>query len=408
MPYRILLHRTLLFCKTLVFCSFLGNAQLISYTEERNGLKEPILTGADQTERYIPYISGKKVGLVVNPTSILGKNHLVDTLLNRGINLVKVFGPEHGFRGEADAGEKVKNGVDPKTKLPVISLYGKNKKPSPEQLADVDLIIFDIQDVGCRFYTYISTLTYVMEACAENGVELFILDRPNPNGNYVDGPILEEKYQSFVGLHPVPIVHGCTVGEYARMIIGEKWISKYDKLKMTIIPVKGWNHNLPYTLPVKPSPNLPNIQSVWLYPSLCLFEGTMVSVGRGTPHPFQVIGYPGMPEGTFSFTPLSVPGAKSPPYKDTLCRGFLLAEFSDNYIKDLRQLYLFWIIEAYRLCSNKEKFFNPYFESLAGTARLRKQIVEGKSDQEIHQSWQNELAVFKTKRKKYLLYTDFE
>ncbi len=408
MPFSKFQKLYLLFFCFSVFTTVHSEAQVLSYTEESGTLKEVIRTGADQTELYLPLLQGKKVGLVVNPTSIIGKQHLVDTLLKQRINILKVFGPEHGFRGEADAGEKVKSDVDPKTKLPTISLYGKNKKPSQEQLADLDVVVFDIQDVGCRFYTYISTLTYVMEACAEYGKELVVLDRPNPNGNFVDGPILEEKYKSFVGLHPVPIVHGCTIGEYAQMVKGEKWIAKAEQLKMTIIKVKGWNHTLPYTLPVKPSPNLPNMQAIWLYPSLCLFEGTMVSVGRGTDKPFQLIGYPKMPEGNYSFTPKSTAGAKSPPYKDTLCNGFLLAEFSENYIRDLRQLYLFWIVETYKLCMQKEKFFNSYFETLAGTAQLRKQIMEGKTDQEIHQSWQEGLASYKTKRKKYLLYTDFE
>jgi uncharacterized protein YbbC (DUF1343 family) len=408
MPFSKFYNLTLLFFFVFAFTVFDGEAQVLSYTEESGTLKEVIRTGADQTELYLPLLLGKKVGLVVNPTSVIGKNHLVDTLLKRGINIVKVFGPEHGFRGEADAGEKVKSDVDAKTKLPTISLYGKNKKPSQEQLADLEVVVFDIQDVGCRFYTYISTLTYVMEACAEYGKELLVLDRPNPNGNFVDGPILEEKYKSFVGLHPVPIVHGCTIGEYAQMVKGEKWIAKAEQLKLKVIKVKGWNHTLPYMLPVKPSPNLPNMQAIWLYPSLCLFEGTMVSVGRGTDKPFQLIGYPKMPEGNYTFTPQSLPGAKSPPYKDTLCNGFLLAEFSENYIRDLRQLYLFWIVETYKLCPQKEKFFNSYFETLVGTAQLRKQIREGKTDQEIHQTWQQGLASYKTKRKKYLLYTDFE
>jgi uncharacterized protein YbbC (DUF1343 family) len=408
MPFSKYYLLTLIFFLLLGLTAIDSNAQVLSYTEFSGTLKESIQTGADQTELYLPLLQGKKVGLVVNPTSVIGINHLVDTLLKREINIVKVFGPEHGFRGEADAGEKVKSDFDSKSKLPTISLYGKNKKPSQEQLADLDVVVFDIQDVGCRFYTYISTLTYVMEACAEYNKELIVLDRPNPNGNFVDGPILEEKYKSFVGLHPVPIVHGCTVGEYAQMVKGERWITKAEQLRMKIIKVKGWNHTIPYTLPVKPSPNLPNMQSIWLYPSLCLFEGTLVSVGRGTDKPFQLIGYPKMPEGNFSFKPQSLPGAKSPPYKDTLCTGFLLAEFSENYIRDLRQLYLYWIVESYKLCSQKEKFFNSYFETLAGTAQLRKQIMEGKTDQEIHQSWQEGLASYKTKRKKYLLYTDFE
>lgn len=396
------------FCSLLLGRTFDSYAQVFSYSEQGTPSNVSVRTGADQTWLYIPYLKGKKVGLVVNPTSVIGQTHLVDTLLQLGVKVVKVFGPEHGFRGNADAGEKVKTGIDQKTSLPVISLYGKNKKPSAEQLSDLDVVVFDIQDVGCRFYTYISTLTYVMEACAVNGKELLILDRPNPNGHFVDGPILEEKFKSFVGLHPVPIVHGCTIGEYAKMVVGENWIESAAQLKMKIIPVQGWNHRQFYSLPVKPSPNLPNMNAIWLYPSLCLFEGTVVSVGRGTDFPFQVMGYPGMPEGNYKFTPKSVEGAKNPPYLDTLCTGFRLDDFSENYVRDLKQIYLFWLTQTYATYHDKGHFFTSYFNTLAGTDQLKKQVMEGKTEEEIRQSWQVGLSSYKAKRKKYLLYTDFE
>ncbi len=382
--------------------------QVISYKEFEPGSGIYIRPGANNLKQYLPTLKGKSIAIVANQTSMVGKTHLVDTLIKLGIKIKKVFGPEHGFRGEADAGEKVNTGVDAKTKLPLISLYGKNKKPTNEQLSDVELVIFDIQDVGCRFYTYISTLTYTMEACAENGKELIVLDRPNPNGHYVDGPILESEFQSFVGLHPVPIVHGCTVGEYAQMVKGQGWIKNASTLKLTVVAVEGWNHKLSYSLPVRPSPNLPNDKAVWLYPSLCLFEGTTLSVGRGTNKPFQCIGYPKMPDGKYTFTPRSLPGAKSPPYLDTICNGFLLEDFAENYLHDLGQLYLFWLLESYKTYPKKELFFTSFFEKLAGTANLRIQIIDGKSEEEIRKSWQKDLKDFKTIRKKYLLYPDFE
>lgn len=348
---------------------------------------------------YLPLLQDKNVALIVNQTSLVGNTHIVDTLLSRGVKIKKVFAPEHGFRGEADAGEHIQNAVDTKTSLPIISLYGKNKKPSAEQLADIDLVIFDIQDVGARFYTYISTMHYAMEACAENNKAFLVLDRPNPNGHYVDGPILEPAYQSFVGMHPIPVVHGLTVGELALMINGEQWLENAVTCDLQVITAKNYAHNDTYILPVRPSPNLPNQQSIALYPSICFFEGTPVSLGRGTPFPFQAIGYPDPKFGDFTFTPVSTPGAKNPPLQNQLCYG-----------KDLRKVAvkpgidLSYLIEFYRKSTDKEKFFTSFFNLLAGTDQLRKQIVQGMSEAEIKQTWQKPLDDYKSMRKKYMLY----
>ncbi|MBR0570997.1 DUF1343 domain-containing protein [Microvirga sp. STS03] len=364
---------------------------------------KPLQTGAEQLDLYLPKLQGKRVGMVVNQTSIVGESHLVDTLLSRGVKITTIFAPEHGFRGEADAGAYVKDAKDTKTGLPIISLYGKNKKPLPEQLTNVDVLIFDIQDVGARFYTYISTMHYVMEAAAEQNKEVLILDRPNPNGNYIDGPVLEPEHRSFVGMHPIPIVHGLTVGELANMINGEKWLEGQRQAKITVIPVANYNHSLPYSLPVKPSPNLPNQQAIILYPSLCLFEGTNVSVGRGTPTPFQVIGSPNYKFKDFSFTPVSTPGATEPPYKNQVCYGKNLTDPATA-----QPFTLAYLIDFYKNSAQQDKFFNNFFENLAGTSELRKQIVAGKTEAEIRASWEPALANYKTLRKKYLLYPDAE
>jgi uncharacterized protein YbbC (DUF1343 family) len=362
--------------------------------------------GAKRLGEYLPLIRGKKIALVANQTSMIGKTHLVDTLRSLKMNIQRVFAPEHGFRGEADAGEHVASAVDKKTGIPLVSLYGDNKKPSPAQLAGVDLVLFDIQDVGARFYTYISTLSYVMEACAELNIPVIILDRPNPNGHYVDGPVLEPAFSSFVGLHPVPIVHGMTMGEYAQMVNGEGWLKNKVKCKLTIIRCTGWAHNEYYQIPIPPSPNLGNMNAIYLYPSLCLFEGTIVSVGRGTTKPFQVIGYPGLKEGKFSFTPKSGPGSKHPPYENKVCYGFDLSAFGESFIRDSKMIYLFWLVSTYKSAVDKNGFFTPFFEKLAGTDKLRKQIIAGKTEEEIRASWKPGLEAFKTIRKKYLLYPD--
>jgi uncharacterized protein YbbC (DUF1343 family) len=362
-------------------------------------------------DEYLPLLKGKQVALVVNQTSLVHHTHLLDTLLSLHVNVKKIFAPEHGFRGNQSAGQNIDNSIDPKSGLPVVSLYGKKKKPQKEDLQDVDMLIYDIQDVGVRFYTYISTLHYVMEACAENDKDLLVLDRPDPNGHYVDGPVLEKQFTSFVGMDPVPIVYGMTVGEYAQMLNGEGWLSNGEKCRLKVIPVLGYEHDMQYALPVPPSPNLPTYESVLLYPSLGLFEGTDVSVGRGTDWPFEVIGKPDFKPGNFQFIPHSIPGkAEDPPYKDKLCNGFKLTKFCDDYIRTSKELYLYWITGFYKNSTEKEKehFFTPFFDKLAGTAELKKQIQQDLSPDKIRASWKPGIDQFKKIRKKYLMYRDFE
>lgn len=363
-----------------------------------------VVTGAERTEQYLPLIKGKRIGLVVNQTSIVGtgQKHLLDTLLSLHINVVKVFAPEHGFRGRADAGETVKDGKDSRTGTPIVSLYGNNKKPTAAQLKDIDLVLFDIQDVGARFYTYISTMYYMMEACAENKKEIIVLDRPNPC-DYVDGPILKPAYKSFVGMLPIPLLHGCTVGELAQMINGEGWMTSKEKAcSLTVIPVKGWQHGQPYDLPVKPSPNLPNAQSIRLYASLCPFEATRISVGRGTEIPFQVLGAPDKKYGSFTFTPRSLPGFdKNPMHKDQTCYGEDLRTATDA-----NGFTLHYFLRFYRLSGENAGFFSRprWFDLLMGTDSVRKAILKGESENEIRKSWQKELQSYQEMRSKYLLY----
>ena len=365
---------------------------------------------AENMEAWLPELQGKRVAVVVNHTSLVGKTHLLDTLLKSGIRVEKIFAPEHGFRGVADAGEQVQDGKDTATGLPLISLYGNKKKPGPEDLKNTDLVVFDIQDVGARFYTYISTMSYVMEACAENGVPLLILDRPNPNGHYVDGPVMDKKYSSFVGLHEVPVIHGMTVGEYARMVNGEGWLANGVKCQLGVIPCTGYDHRTFYELPVKPSPNLPNLHAIYLYPSLCFFEGTNISVGRGTNKQFQVVGAPGYKIGGYQFTPGPMEGAKDPPLSGKLCRGYDLSILEISDLQERKSLDLGYLIEFYQQAPDKRLFFlkNNFFDKLAGGPQLRQQIVEGKNEAEIRETWQPGLEKFKTIRKKYLLYPDYE
>ena len=363
--------------------------------------------GAERLDLYLPNLRGSRgVALLVNQTSMVGHTHLVDTLLGLGVKVAKIFAPEHGFRGSADAGEKVRDGKDLQTGLPIVSLYGSSRKPTSKDLEGIDVVVFDIQDVGARFYTYISSMHYVMEACAEQGVRFLVLDRPNPNGHYVDGPILQEKYQSFVGMHPVPIVHGMTVGEYAGMINGEGWLANGAKCELTVVPCAGYTHLTPYELPVAPSPNLPNMRAIYLYPSICFFEGTVASEGRGTPHQFQVYGHPDYPEGDYSFTPVSMPGAKYPKLEGQLCRGYSLVGRPPDSIRSEAKINLSYLINFYREFPDKDDFFlkNLFFDKLAGGPQLRRQIVAGKTEAEIRETWQEGLEAFREVRQKYLLY----
>ena len=358
-----------------------------------------LVIGAEQLPVMLPQLAGKRVGLVVNRTSFVGKTHLADSLKSLGINIVRIFGPEHGFRGNAADGEIVNDSLDVKTGIPIVSLYGKTKKPTAKQLSDIDVMVFDIQDVGARFYTYIGTMHYVMEACAENKKKLIILDRPNPNA-FVDGPMNEKPLQSFVAMHAIPMTHGMTVGELARMINGEGWLAGKVQCEIEIIPLKNWKHDDAYALPIGPSPNLPNNQAIRLYPSICLFEGTVISLGRGTPFPFQALGSPELKTMSFQFTPVTIKGvAVNPPQENKLCYGIDLRNVPVERRIDLK--YLLMIYNAY---PDKEKFFIPYFDILAGTPTLKQQIKSGLTEEQIRASWKPELDAFKIKREKYLLY----
>lgn len=386
-----------------------------------------VITGAERIQVYLPMLKGKSVAVFANQTSMVKNTHLVDTLLSSGIKVVKIFGPEHGFRGDADAGEHVGNAKDKKTGIPVISLYGKHQKPTPEDVKDVDVLIFDIQDVGVRFYTFISSLQYYMEAALENHKPLLILDRPNPNGFYVDGPVLDMNFKSFVGMQPIPIVYGMTIGEYALMLAGENMLSKEANainaynittkptadtpFHIQVIKCKNYDHNTKYILPVMPSPNLKEMQSIYLYPSTCFFEGTVLSEGRGTDKPFQYFGHPALPKNLFAFTPQPNAGAKSSKCFGQICYGWNLSGSNEEVLKKVdNKIQLKYLIEAYTLFPGKDTFFlkNNFINKLAGNDQLKQQIKDGKTEAEIKKSWQPALTAFKAIRKKYLLYTDFE
>lgn len=412
--------------KTLVLICliFLGVfSQYYSQTANKEGFK----TGADQPEKYLSLLKNKKVAVVTNQTGLVTRAKyinvkqnnstggakgikidtlsIVDFLVENNINVKSIFAPEHGFRGDADAGEKVKNGVDVKTGIPIVSLYGNNKKPKPEQLKGIDVVVFDIQDVGVRFYTYISTLTYLMEAAAENNVEIMVLDRPNPHDGYIDGPVLKKKWESFVGMHEVPVVYGLTIGEYGKMVNGEKWLKNGVQAKYTLIEMKNYHKKKRYAILDKPSPNLPNDRSINLYPSLCFFEGTQVSVGRGTDLPFQVYGSPWTKDLPYQFTPKPNFGAKDPFLNGKLCYGENLSEYSKN----LREINLEWLIKAYKNYKNPQQDFflkNLFFDTLAGSDELRKQIISGRSEKEIKSSWKADLEKFSKIRSKYIVYKD--
>lgn len=385
-------------------------------------------TGAENMGQYLHLLKGKGVAIFANQTSVVGKTHLVDTLRKLGVNIKVIFGPEHGFRGTADAGEKIGNYKDEKTGIQVISLYGSKRKPSKEDLKDVDVMLFDIQDVGVRFYTFISSLEYYLEAAIENGKHLIVLDRPNPNGHYVDGPVLEPAYKSFVGMQPIPVVYGMTMGEYIQMIYGEEWFNKdvykwrnskdAGEFALTVVSCNNYTHSTKYELPVAPSPNLPNIQSIWLYPSTCFFEGTVLSEGRGTNKQFQIFGHPSLPKNLISFTPRSMEGAKTPKLQDKLCYGWDLSGTKEEVQKTVNnKVQLKWLIDAYKFFPDKNEFFltaksgkpeDFFFNKLAGNSTLMQQIKDGKTEEEIRKSWEPALKKFKAIRKRYLIYKDFE
>lgn len=399
----------LVFAAGLSFC----NQSFKSAPKITGPSPKGLQTGAEQTEKYLPYLKGKRVAMMANPTSIIGNTHLVDSLQKLGVNIVKVFGPEHGFRGNASAGTHVADETDPVTKIPVISLYGKKNKPSKEDLADVDILIYDLQDVGCRFYTNINALVRLMEACQENGKEMLILDRPNPNGYLVDGPILDMKYKSGIGMFPIPMSHGLTVGEFAQMANGEGWLKDKVKCKITIIPVANYDHDMPYTLPVKPSPNLNTQQAIMLYPSTCMFEGVYVNHGRGTYYPFTVLGSPELKgKFEFSYTPTGIKGmAETPLFMNEVCYGLDLRNYDIEKLRKSKQINLQWIMELYKAHPYKEKFFDNKLskemgtiERLIGSGLFRQQIIDGKSEKEIRDSWEPGLSEYKKMRKKYLLY----
>ncbi|WP_026629051.1 exo-beta-N-acetylmuramidase NamZ family protein [Dyadobacter alkalitolerans] len=404
-----------------VFISFLmllamrcmeSNAQTASPKQNKPD-KGGIITGADQTDKYLQYLKGIRIGLVANQSSLIGNKSSVDSLLSLGVNIVKVFGPEHGFRGNASNGAVVNNEVDAKTGIPIISLYGKNEKPKKEQLADVDLMVFDIQDVGCRYYTNINTLEYVMEACAENNKELLILDRPNPNAYVVDGPVMtDDRFKSAIGIHYIPMTHGMTIGEFAQYLNGEGYLK--EKCRLKIIKVANYDHDQPYTLPINPSPNLNTQQAVMLFPSLCMFEGTAINEGRGTLMPFTILGAPALKgQYAFSYKPVSIPGmSERPSHKDSVCYGLDLRTYDVDNLRASRQINLAWLIELYNAYPDKARFFSPgranqdisAFDLRIGTDTLRKQIIAGMSEADIRKSWEPGLQKFKTIRAKYLLY----
>ncbi len=405
-PWSIFMTLKKLTNKSLIIFTFLFLVSTVLIAGE-------IQTGAERTSDYLPYLKNKRVGIVANQTTIIGGKNLVDSLLALGVNVKKVLCPEHGFRGEASAGEIIENDTDAVTRLPIISIYRSDtrterNKPTPSDLEGLDILLFDLQDVGMRFFTNISTLHYVMEACAENNVELMLLDRPNPHGFYVDGPVLDTAFKSFVGMHPVPVVHGMTMGEYATMLNGEQWLKNRVQCNLKIIKCGNYTHNSLYNLPVKPSPNLPNMQAIYLYPSVCLFEGTVFSLGRGTDFPFQVYGHPSLTQLEFSFTPHSTRSSTNPPLRDRKCFGYDLRNYDIKKIVQSKKINLDWLIDAYRTFAQKDSFFIPYINTLSGSRRIQEQIKKGMNANEIRSTWKNELAAFKVVRKKYLLYTDFE
>jgi uncharacterized protein YbbC (DUF1343 family) len=403
----VIFKRTINSSKTVTTLILLGVFFFLSNSTKIYA-QSKIIVGAESMQNYLPLLKNKEIALVGNQTSLVNGKHLLDTLVNLEIKVTKVFCPEHGFRGTGSAGEKIADDVDAKTGITVKSLYGNNKKPAVKDLENIELILFDLQDVGARFYTYISTMHYVMQACAEQNIPLVVLDRPNPNGFYIDGPVLQDSFASFVGMHKVPVVHGMTIGEYAQMINGEKWLGNNLQCKLTVVNCKGYTHKSRYALPVSPSPNLPNQRAVFLYPTLCFFEGTAISVGRGTNKPFQQYGHPLLLNSETSFVPKSTVGAVNPPFMNEVCFGFDLSNNNDlsDSLQDGIQLDI--LLNAYANFPNKELFFNSFFKRLAGNDLLQAQIKQGFAAKQIKSTWQKELKDFKQVRKKYLLYEDFE
>ncbi|HNQ83697.1 MAG TPA: DUF1343 domain-containing protein [Bacteroidales bacterium] len=404
----MMIHQYILIVLSILWMAFsgiqTGNAQPSQSTAIRQVPYTAIRTGAERSDVYVPLLKGKRVGIVCNQNSRIGTTHLVDYLLESGVKIEKIFAPEHGIRGDVEAGGTIDHGTDERTGIRIVSLYGSNKKPAQQDLAGLDLIIFDIQDVGVRFYTYISTLALVMEAAAENDLPVVVTDRPNPNGFYTDGPVLDTNFKSFVGMHPVPVVYGMTIGEYALMVNGEGWLGS-RKCELTVIPMEGYDHNMLVTLPFRPSPNLTTWESIYLYPSTCFFEGTIVSVGRGTLGPFQVFGHPGFLIGSYKFTPVKIPGmAEKPLFEGEECLGHEVTEYAHDFLNHPNQLNLFWLIESYRYFSGRADFFNSYFDKLAGTDRLRLDILGGTGEDEIRKSWEPGLSDFRAIREKYLIY----
>lgn len=381
---------------------------IIAFSQSHTTDNQRVIVGAEQMDELLHLICDKQTALVVNQTSMVGNTHLADTLHDIGACVVRIFSPEHGFRGQEDAGETVRDGQDIRTGIPIVSLYGRKKKPGIADLEGIDVVVFDIQDVGARFYTYISTLFYVMEACAEQGKQIIVLDRPNPNGHYVDGPVLDMRFTSFIGIAPLPVVHGCTVGELARLFAGEYWISHADKIDLQVIPCLNYTHHTPYDLPVGTSPNLPNTRAALLYPSLCFFEGTEVSVARGTPAPFQMAGFPDYPDSSFSFVPKSGFGARYPPQEGKVCRGMDFRSIPMDSLRQMNTLNLQPLFEFYRRSSQPEIFFLPnrFFDLLAGNDTFRAQIIAGKSEAEIRASWAPDLRLYREIRQRYLLYEE--
>jgi uncharacterized protein YbbC (DUF1343 family) len=390
-------------CTTLIISALFVNNKYPVFSDNHD-----IKPGAARTEEYVPLLAGKRAGIVANNISLINSTNIVDSLKNLGINIVKIFAPEHGFLGTAEAGELISDSVSSKDNVSIISLYSDKKKPAAGDLQNIDIMVFDIQDVGVRFYTYISTMHYVMEACAEEKIPLIILDRPNPNGFYVDGPVLQKQYRSFTGMHPVPVVYGMTIGEYAGMINGEKWLNGGVQCELEIVLCENYSHGYYYELPASPSPNLQNMRSVYLYPSLCLFEGTVMNVGRGTDFPFQVYGHPAYKDKEFFYMPRKTAETKNPRHRNMKCYGVDLRNRDIESIRSEKQINLSYIIDAYKKMDKPENFFTDYFNYLAGNGILKKQIIDGLTDGQIRSSWHDDLTDFKTIRKKYLLYPDFE